>query len=400
MKTKWKKSSTIPRSILLMNQNLSRQMELDWDIFIRSVGACRTLDLTKTECDWFFKRFLWENLSAFEGEVTFENGIHQICKGDPSATTNAKRQFTGIYGKFSTKKGLIFPSAKDKQPVLLKFLQQEFATASQRASLQMKNISRSQQMAEALCLLDYGEQEKRVKTWWRSGDRAQAFFVEVDASDEDKTLQKWLVKRLQRFTEGGEPPKYLAIRIPKTWGDDAVDEFWRYLRQQLNLGDDMPVSKILEHLKQLCATKTVVIALYGVSVLRSQVSQWLKQVWTELGKIFEGDQTAEIGSRLLMFVTSDRPTQNLPTLSQLQRLPCLKEITIAHVADWRDEDRVIQWENRCRGESQVTTLDKMMKSGEPWGDPYEVLGRLCQGFGFSGVEDVEQHWNLVGEVAS
>ena len=109
----------------------------------------------------------------------------------------------------------------------------------------------------------------------------------------------------------------------------------------------------------------------------------------------------EIGSRLLMFVTSDRPTQNLPILSQLQLLPCLKEITIEHVNSWREEDRVIQWENRCRGESQVTTLDKMMKlDEEPWGDPYEVLGRLCRGFGFSGVEDVEQHWDLVGEVAS
>ena len=407
MKTKWKKSSTIPRSIPSMNQNLSRKMELDWNTFIKSFGMCRRLKLSETERDWFSVRFLLENLGAFKDGVTFEQGIKEVCKNDPfcrndlSAVTNAKKHFTGIYNKFSTKKGLIFPSVKDRQPVLLQFLQQEFTTASQQASLQIKNISRSQQMAEALYLLDYGEQEKLVKTWWRSGNRAQAFFVEVDSLDDNRTLQKWLVKRLQRVAEGGEPPKYLAISIPRTWGENAVDQFWRYLRQQLKLADGLSVAEILENLKELCRTKTVVIALYGATMLRSQVNNWLGQVWTELGKIFEGDQTTEIGPRLLMFVTSDRPTQNLPILSQFQLLPCLKEITIEHVNSWRDEDRVIQWENRCRGESQVTTLDKMMKlDEEPWGDPYEVLGRLCKAFGFSGVEDVERHWDLVGEVAS
>ena len=378
-------------------------MELDWDTFIESVCTCRILALSKTEREWFFQRFLSKNLSAFEGEVTIEKGIQQICRDDPSAMTNAKTHFKAIYKKFSTKKGLVFPSVTDKQPALLGFLEREFEKkkASQQADLKLTKVSRSQQMAEALCLLDYGEQEKIFKKRWKSGDRAQAFFMEVDSSDDDKTLQKWLVKRLQRVVEGGEPPKYLAISIPRTWGEDAVDQFWRYLRRQLKLSDDVTVPEILENLKQLCATKTVVIALYGVSILRSQVNDWLKQVWTELGKIFDGDQTTEIGSRLLMFVTSDRPTQNLPILSQLQLLPCLKEITIEHVEDWRNEDRVIQWENRCRGESQVTTLDKMMKLDEElWGDPYEVLGRLCKAFGFSGVENVEQHWDLVGEVAS
>ena len=375
-------------------------MELDWNTFIKSVYECETLDLSKTERKWFFRRFLSENLSAFEGEVTIEQGFEQVCPDDPSASTNFPKHFSKIFDKFEKNKGLKLQS--NKHPALLGFLEREFEKqkASQQADLKLTKVSRSQQMAEALYLLDYGEQEKLVKTWWRSGDRAQAFFVEV-AQDENTLLQKWLVKRLQRFAEKGEPPKYLAINITKAWGEDAVDAFWRYLRQQLKLDDDVTVPEILENLKQLCATKTVVIALYGVSILRSQVSQWLKQVWTELGKIFEGDQTTEIGSRLLMFVTSDRPTQNLPTLSQLQLLPCLKEITIEHVEDWRNEDRVIQWENRCRGESQVTTLDKMMKlDEEPWGDPYEVLGRLCKAFGFSGVENVEQHWDLVGEVAS
>ena len=386
-----------------MNQNSSRQADSDWDTFIESVGTCRTLNLSKTERDWFCVRFLSENLSAFKkdgvtkDEMNFEQGIREVCKDDLSAVTNAKKHFTGIYTKFQKDRKLELPT-RSTNSALLKILEQEFK--KKQADSKLMKVSRSQQMAEVLYLLDYGEQEKRVKTWWRSSDRAQAFFVEVDASDENTTLQKWLVKRLQRFTEGGEPPKYLAIRITKTWGEGAVDEFWRYLRQQLKLSDDVTVPKILEDLKQLCATKTVVIALYGVSALRSQVNDWLKQVWTELGKIFDGDPTAEIGSRLLMFVTSDRPVKNLPTLSQLQRLPCLKEITIEHVNSWRDEDRVMQWENRCRGESQVTTLDKMMKSGEPWGDPYEVLGRLCQGFGFSGVEDVEQYWDLLGEVAS
>ena len=400
MKTKWKKSSTIPRSIPSMNQNLLRQMELDWDTFIRSFDACWEFKLSKTEREWFSVRFLSKNLSAFEGEGTIPQKFKKACPDDLSADMNGPKHFTNIFSKFEKNKKLQFRDGK--YPELLKFLEREFEKkkAFQQANLKFTRVSRSQQMAEALCLLDYRKQEKRVKTWWRSGDRAQAFFVEV-AQDENTLLQKWLVKRLQRFAEGGEPPKYLAISIPRAWGEDAVDEFWRYLRRQLKLDDDVTVPEILENLKQLCATKTVVIALYGVSILRSQVNDWLKQVWTELGKIFEGDQTTEIGSRLLMFVTSDRPTQNLPTLSQLQLLPCLQEITIEHVNSWRDEDRVIQWENRCRGESQVTTLDKMMKlDEEPWGDPYEVLGRLCLGFGFSGVEDVEQHWDLVGEVAS
>ena len=285
MKTKWKKFSTIPRSILSMNQNLSRQTDSDWDFFIRSVGTCPKLDLSKTERKWFFKRFLSENLSAFEGDVTIKQGLEKICPNDLSASTDWSTHFKAIHKKFSIKKGLIFPFPTDKQPTLLKFLQQEFTTASQQASLQVKNISRSQQMAEALCLLDYGEQEKIFKKRWKSGDRAQAFFVEVDVSDEARTVQKWIVKRLQRFAEGGEPPKYLAISIPKTWGEDAVDEFWQYLRRQLKLDDDVTVSEILEPLKQLCATKTVIIALYGVSILRSQMSQWLKQVWTQLGAI-------------------------------------------------------------------------------------------------------------------
>ena len=383
-----------------MNQNLSRQADSDWDEFIKSVRTCEELDLSKTEREWFSERFLSKNLSAFEGGVTVEQGIQKVRPNDPSAMTNADKHFTKIYKKFKDNKKLVLP--RNKNLALLGFLEQEFNTwqQSRQAELKLTRVGRSQQMAEALCLLDYGEQEKIFKKRWKSGDRAQAFFVEV-AQDENTLLQKWLVKRLQRFAEKGEPPKYLAINITKAWGEDAVDAFWRYLRQQLKLDDDVTVPEILENLKQLCATKTVVIALYGVSILRSQVSQWLKQVWTELGKIFEGDQTTEIGPRLLMFVTSDRPTQNLPILSQLQLLPCLKEITIEHVEDWRDEDRVMQWENRCRGESQVTTLDKMMKlDEEPWGDPYEVLGRLCKAFGFSGVEDVERHWDLVGEVAS
>ena len=378
-------------------------MELDWDTFIESVCTCRILALSKTEREWFFQRFLSKNLSAFEGEVTIEKGIQQICRDDPSAMTNAKTHFKAIYKKFSTEKGLIFPSVKDRQPVLLQFLQQEFATASQQASLQIKNISRSQQMAEVLYLLDYGEQEKLVKTWWRSGDRAQAFFVEVDSLDDNRTLQKWLVKRLQRLAERkGEPPKYLEIDIPRSWGENAVDHFWGYLRRKLNLADDLTVPEILEKLKQLCTTKTVIIALYGVPRLGSQVNEWLKNVWTQLGTIFDGDQTTELRSRLLMFVTSDRLMKNLPTLGRLQRLPCLEEITIEHVENWRYEYQVIQWEDRCRDESQATTLDEMMKSGESWGDPNpsEVLGRICRACGFSGVEDVEHHWNLVGEVAS
>ena len=384
-----------------MNQNLLRQMELDWDTFIKSFDACWEFKLSKTEREWFSVRFLSKNLSAFEGEGTIPQKFKKACPDDLSADMNGPKHFTNIFSKFEKNKKLQFRD--DKYPELLEFLEREFEkkTAFQQANLKFTRVSRSQEMAEVLCLLDYGEQEKRVKTWWRTGDRAQAFFVEVDSLDDNRTLQKWLVRRLQRFAEGGEPTKYLAISIPRTWGENAVDQFWRYLRQQLKLADGLSVAEILENLKELCRTKTVVIALHGATMLRSQMNDWLGQVWTELGKIFDGDQTTDIGSRLLMFVTSDRPTQNLPTLSQLQLLPCLKEITIEHVNSWRYEDRVMQWENRCRGESQVTTLDKMMKlDEEPWGDPYEVLGRLCLGFGFSGVEDVERHWDLVGEVAS
>ena len=403
MKTKWKKSSTIPRSIPSMNQNLLRQMELDWDTFIRSFDACWEFKLSKTEREWFSVRFLSKNLSAFEGEGTIPQKFKKACPDDLSADMNGPKHFTNIFSKFEKNKKLQFRD--DKHPELLEFLEREFEKkkAFQQANLKFTRVSRSQEMAEALCLLDYGEQEKRVKTWWRTGDRAQAFFVEVDSLDEDRTLQKWLVKRLQRLAERkGEPPKYLEIDIPRSWGENAVDHFWGYLRRKLNLADDLTVPEILEKLKQLCTTKTVIIALYGVPRLGSQVNEWLKNVWTQLGTIFDGDQTTELRSRLLMFVTSDRLMKNLPILGRLQRLPCLEEITIEHVENWRYEYQVIQWEDRCRDESQATTLDEMMKSGESWGDPNpsEVLGRICRACGFSGVEDVERHWDLVGEVAS
>ena len=167
MKTKWKKSSTSPRSILSMNQNLLRQMELDWDTFIKSFDACWEFKLSKTEREWFSERFLSKNLSAFEGGVTFEQGIQKVRPNDPSAMTNAKKQFGRIYKKFLKNEKLELHNGS-KNLALLKFLKQKFDTQQQsrQADSKLTKVSRSQQMAEVLCLLDYGEQEKRVKTWW------------------------------------------------------------------------------------------------------------------------------------------------------------------------------------------------------------------------------------------
>ena len=158
-----------------MNQNLSRQADSDWDEFIKSVRTCEELDLSKTEREWFSERFLSKNLSAFEGGVTVEQGIQKVRPNDPSAMTNADKHFTKIYKKFKDNKKLVLP--RNKNLALLGFLEQEFNTwqQSRQAELKLTRVSRSQQMAEALCLLDYGEQEKIFKKRWKSGDRAQAF---------------------------------------------------------------------------------------------------------------------------------------------------------------------------------------------------------------------------------
>ena len=158
-----------------MNQNLLRQMELDWDTFIRSFDACWEFKLSKTEREWFSVRFLSKNLSAFEGEGTIPQKFKKACPDDLSADMNGPKHFTNIFSKFEKNKKLQFRDGK--YPELLKFLEREFEKkkAFQQANLKFTRVSRSQQMAEALCLLDYGEQEKIFKKRWKSGDRAQAF---------------------------------------------------------------------------------------------------------------------------------------------------------------------------------------------------------------------------------
>ncbi|MCC5664143.1 caspase family protein [Nostoc sp. CHAB 5784] len=266
-----------------------------------------------------------------------------------------------------------------------------------------KTKSPEENISDLLYLLDYSTQQQDF-TDVMTRCKESAFLIQT----ENEMIQRWLVRRLAGCVPGFEKAKKSSIRISYSIRID-FNNFWQKFMLENNLNRET----VIQELAKLCETKSVIIAIYGLSSLDEAEIHEFHQFWSDLvnkvRSISTSTQQRSFRSRLVLLLAEKNDSTVLdklhifnfiqpPEINENQysiSLAPLNMILRDDVENWLAPDYVYNFIDRKEDEIQ-SIVDDIQNSCK--GKPYDVLNEICHTF-FQVEYDItaiEPYWKLAG----
>ncbi len=277
------------------------------------------------------------------------------------------------------------------------FQQREARRETQEEARSLIPASIDKQLHLALRTLNYTVQEERFWDVLGEDKPAQALLVRVD----DLALQKWLVWRLvQRFGEidgidgiETEKPFRLAVKATRHWGAQP-EEFWKWLAEGINCEDVSP-NGVLDAIAQTCQFRSVVIAIYEVSLLKRETwNYFLKTFWQPLTERLNADYGIR-QRRCLLFLTGDATYRcPQPSIVLPDELSAWETVQQQEMRLWLRNRQVQQFLVKNTDKTEVQ-IEKEWVRELMVGKPRDVIRSLGQEVGLEdGIDEMVRHWEL------
>jgi hypothetical protein len=210
-------------------------------------------------------------------------------------------------------------------------------------------------------------------------ERCSAFLVRVDG----EATQTWLVRRLAEEIPNFLSSKRVAINVMGRYPN--ADLFTELAQGILGTISRSEPEDIVGRVAELCRTKNITIALYGISGLEPEDWECLRDFWERLVKAV--DQ-----GKCTLLLTEDTDFSCSVVLPELHQLTAWETVPINLWNTWVDRDEV---QELCRSCSR-SVPDRPFR-GTPPIKPGRALERICHEFDIS--EPVirvmtDKIWNL------
>ncbi|QFS51270.1 caspase family protein [Nostoc sphaeroides] len=263
--------------------------------------------------------------------------------------------------------------------------------------------SKSANVADILYLLDYSAQEQVFKNVMKDCQE-RAFLIQA----KEEKIQRWLVRRLAGCVPDFEQAKKFSIRIRSHPMRSDFNAFWEDFQQEI---EDNNVNRgtVIQKLAKLCATKSVIIAIYGLSYLDQAKINEFYVFWSDLVEKVQLVTQRSFRSRLVLLVAEKNdPTVlnklNLfnfiqpPAINETQysiSLTPLDNILRNDIKNWLAQDPVYSLLERKEDEIQLIVAQDITNWEE---EPLDVLEEICQTvFQIQeGIAAIEPYWKLAG----
>ncbi|KYC38261.1 hypothetical protein WA1_38645 [Scytonema hofmannii PCC 7110] len=183
-------------------------------------------------------------------------------------------------------------SASD--PAMKKNIQQQIKECKEK-------ILSGTQLDNALLPLNYNQQFDRYRDFFEtySQDHIGAFLIH----GQSKSCQQWLVHRLICHVPGDTDPKKILVRLDKN--ESHIEDFWKILAAQLNIGRDTPPEKIVEAVYRHYADTVILLFDNLDKLYNKEIGKILDQFWIPLvEKVLENTNERE-RPYLLMFLVDN-----------------------------------------------------------------------------------------------
>ncbi len=283
-----------------------------------------------------------------------------------------------------------FQKPNQKLKELYKRLEQEFQRDELNRQVQVEARSKipcsiDEQLHSAIRHFNYSNQKIAFGNALEADEAAQALLVRVD----NLALQRWLVWRLvQHFHEvdgiEAEKPFRLTVRATRHWGAHP-EELWRWLAKGIDCVDSSP-DQIIDTIAATCQIRSVVIAIYEVSLIKPAVwSYFLQEFWQPLTLRLNTYPCGVQQRRCLLFLTGHAEYRCSQTISSLTELSAWATVQEKDWKLWLRNRQVQEFITTNKVDCLPMSLDK----------PEVVIRGLGQDAGLTdGIEEMMHHWNL------
>ncbi|MEB3217690.1 MAG: trypsin-like peptidase domain-containing protein [Nostocales cyanobacterium 94392] len=262
-------------------------------------------------------------------------------------------------------------------------------------------LSCNQKIAELLYSLDYKQQEQEFRSAIEKCKEG-AFLVQT----EEKTIQRWLVRRLAGYIPDFEQAKKFSIQIRSHLRTD-FDNFWQEFKQ--DLGDNLSRETVIQGLAKFCQTKSVIIVIYGLSCLDAEKVSDFYAFWSDLVEKVRSITPRFFRSRLVLILAEENNAAVLDKLDQFNfvqsstiaqtesslKLTPLQKILKNDVENWLAQEKVCSTLNKTDDYLQSIVNNHIPNWDEK---PLEIIDEICYRlFGIDdGIAEIEGYWKLAG----
>ncbi|MFH7029847.1 MAG: caspase family protein [Heteroscytonema crispum UTEX LB 1556] len=260
---------------------------------------------------------------------------------------------------------------------------------------------KSANVADILYLLDYSAQEQVFKNVMEHC-KERAFLTQA----KEEKIQRWLVRRLAGYVPDFEQAKKIPIRISYSIRSD-FNNFWQAFNHERE--DNLNRETLIQDLAKLCQTKSVIIAIYGLSSLEQAEVKEFYDFWSNLVTEVRSAKQRSFRSRLILLLAEKNSSTVLnkldvfnfiqpPTINETQysiSLTPLNKILQNDVKNWLAQDNVYSLLEPEEREIQ-SIVDQDIPNWEE--EPLDVLEEICQTvFQIQeGIAAIEPYWKLAG----
>lgn len=262
--------------------------------------------------------------------------------------------------------------------------------------------SSNQKVAELLYLLDYSNQEQEFKNAIAQRNEG-AFLVRT----KEEKIQRWLIRRLAGCVLDFEQAKKFSFRVRSHPMRSNFDAFWQDFKPEL--GDNMNCEMVIQGLANLCKQRSVIIAVYGISLLDAEKIREFHTFWSDLVQQVASLKNRSFRSRLVLLLAEKNSNTVLDKLDAFNfieppqinnpqysiSLTPLAEILEKDVTTWLGQETVYSSLNLTDEEVQ-SIVDNDVPTWQQ--EPLEVLEEICQTvFQIEdGIAVIEPYWKLAG----
>lgn len=280
-------------------------------------------------------------------------------------------------------------------------LREEVKQERQEHSKTVNTSSFHQRIAEILSLLNYSNQEQEFKNAIKQY-KESVFLVRA----EEENIQRWLVWRLAKFIPGFKQAQKISIRIRSHPMKYDFDAFWNEFKQ--NSANNLNRESVIQNLAELCQTKSIIIAIYGLSYLDREKLDQFYSFWSDLVYkvnsnprsfrsrlvlILAEKNCATVTNKLLPFTFVQSSSINHAQCSV--SLKPLKQIFKNDVENWLEQDEVYDEINQTDDDIQSIICNDISGWEE---EPFEILYVICYRI-FQiddGIDTIQNYWKLTG----
>jgi hypothetical protein len=268
------------------------------------------------------------------------------------------------------------------------------------SSTQIK--SGEQIIANCLFSLDYCPQEKIfTKVMEDHQQKAIAFLIQTD----NTTIQRWLVGRLARLVSDFNTAKRYQIQLRRHNMLSNFEALWQEeFKDALTRENGKTRETVIQALADFWNTKSVIIAIYGLSRLTKEKVEEFHTFWLDLVKEVNGRGNFR-SSRLVLLLAERnqkdvieklRPLQfnDLSSIYKAIHLEPLETIQKNDVIEWLKKTNVYDSINLRNDEVNAIVKEIIPNFSET---PLEMLEDICCDFFKIRQEEVQQ--KIIDEIA-